>query len=125
MPARPNQQKTKRACYLAHVRHNEAGRPYLVCHACGLLLDPATQAWEADHIKRHAEYRGPDADDPSNVFPLCMRCARVKNPKDAREIAKGKRIGEKRVGIKGRGFRRPEGVKFDWSEGRYRRTDDE
>lgn len=69
----------------------------MVCHDCGVRLDPAIDRWEADHIRRHAE--GGD-DSPENVWPICVPCHRDKSKLDTTAVAKGKRCGAKRNGIK-------------------------
>lgn len=72
-----------------------------------------------DHIK--ALINGGENRE-SNIQILCEECHKKKTRVDVAEKARVNRIRSKHLGIKpkGRGFRRPEGAKFDWSAGRYR-----
>ena len=113
-----NSAKTRRECFETHRVKDHLGRWRLPCHVCNGSIDPIRDAWEADHIRRRAE-GGPDT--TNNVFPLCSRCAKVKNPADTREIAKGKRKGERLLGIRRHtgSLRRMSGYRYDWSSRRY------
>ena len=98
------------------------GQRHLKCHVCALLINPATRPWHADHIRRYAEG---GEDTPDNVFPICVPCHRAKSAKDTSEIAKGKRVYKRHFGVKrSKGFAKPKGAKWDWSQGRYVRGEE-
>lgn len=106
------QAKARRACFDAHKRTDEHGHIYLECHLCGGRINPAVEAWIAEHAVRHAL----TADDtPSNVRPAHARCAREKDKVDISENAKGKRVSDKHWGIdQKRGWWKPPGYKHNW-----------
>lgn len=94
---RPSQAKARRECFEAHKQADETGRVYLTCHICGGRIDPAREAWEADHVVR---YSVGGSDDASNVMPAHKKCHRTKTDDDVRENAKGKRVHDKFYGIR-------------------------
>ena len=117
-----NSARARHICLETHGREDHMGR-YMSCHVCGLRIDPVRTKWRADHIRRHAEG---GTESPDNLWPICLTCDGGVDGKAARDtsaIAKGKRMSGRHFGTqqKGRGFYRPKGVKFDWSQGRYRR----
>jgi 5-methylcytosine-specific restriction protein A len=65
--------------------------------------------------------------DLSNRGPAHVVCAKPKTAKEATDRAKVRRVAEKHFGAsRPKGFRKPKGAKFDWSQGRYVvRRDDE
>ena len=113
------QAKARRDCFHAHKRNDENGRVYLVCHICKSNIDPACEAWEAEHVLRKALE---SSDDPINVYPAHAKCHRTKTTEDNRETAKGKRVSDKHNGIRRKqGFSRVSGSKYNWETGRYER----
>ena len=118
-----NSTKARRICFQAHSFESD-GFIFLRCHVCKHELDPIREKWRADHIRRHAE-GGEDTAD--NLWPICMDCdggVGGKAAQDNKEVKKGKRVADKHFGVKQRGWRRPDGVKYDWKQGRYRKDDD-
>lgn len=78
---------------------------------------------EYDHYPVPAALGGAATLDNCRV--LNKRCHRILTAtKDVPDISKSTRVFEKRIGAREsrRGFRRPAGVKFDWSKGSYRRA---
>lgn len=115
-----NSTRARRVCFDAHKFVSPlTGKIVLQCHVCKREIDPVREEWRADHIRRHAEDGEESAD---NLRPICLACDGGKGGKaarDASEVAKGKRVRDRHYGIKARGWRRPDGVKFDWRKGRY------
>ena len=67
-----------------------------VCHICGEKIDGVREAWEADHI---IALEISDDDSDANIAPAHERCHRAnKTPKDAKIIAKAKRVKAKHEG---------------------------
>lgn len=94
--------KARRICVETHAWHNLLGRKCLSCHVCGDVIDlhKDPTKWRADHIRRHAEGGTETAE---NLWPICLDCDTGKDGKaanDTKEVAKGKRVGEKHYGIK-------------------------
>lgn len=115
--------RARRICFDTHKKHDERGT-FLLCRCCGRRIDPVRQSkeWRADHWPKRWADGGEDTSD--NLWPICIDCDAGPDGKaagDTREVAKRKRISDKHFGIrrKGNGFRRPHGMKFDWSRGRY------
>lgn len=108
------QSKARRNCFETHKRNDDAGNIYLDCHLCGGRINPAVEAWVAEHAVRHAL----TADDsPANVLPAHARCARAKDKIDISENAKGKRVSDKHFGIvKKSGWWKPDGYKHRWGQ---------
>ena len=95
---RPSSSKSRRECFDANSKSDETGRVYLVCHLCGTLIDPAKEAWEAEHVIPHA-FGG------TCLMPAHEKCHRVKtSTQDIPAIAKSKRLSDKHYGIKQRGW---------------------
>jgi 5-methylcytosine-specific restriction endonuclease McrA len=113
---RPSSAKARRECFESNRCVDHAGHIFLVCHLCGARIDPARDKWDADHTTPHA-FGGTD------LKPAHERCHRHKTSKtDVPAIAKSKRVSDRHFGIKRpKGFRKTEGVSFDWSTGRYER----
>ena len=86
--------------------------------ACGAVIHPARDRWEADHdvVRAHG-----GSDHPPNVRPLCYPCHRAKSGKDKSRIAKGQRQSDSIYGVKrpSSNLRKPEGMEYDWRRGRY------
>ena len=91
-----NSTRARKICFETHSRSLE-GRTVLDCHICTLIMDVVIDRWEADHIRRHAEG---GTDHPDNLYPICVPCHRIKSARDTTEVAKGKRYGQKHVGIR-------------------------
>lgn len=75
---------------------------------------------EYDHYPIPASLDGPATLDNCRV--LDKRCHRVRTAKiDNPALSKSQRIYEKRANARarGRGFRRPYGAAYDWTQGRY------
>lgn len=94
--------KCRRIVVETHAVKNPSGRLVLFCHCCGAVIDVIkdTRRWRADHIRRYAEG---GQDTPDNLFPICLDCDTGKDGKaahDAREVAKGKRVIDKHLGIR-------------------------
>lgn len=97
MGAPRNSTRDRRICFEAHKREDAAGK-YLICYLCQIKIRPATEEWEADHIRRHAEDGGSTGE---NLWPVHVKCHKVKtNTVDKKEIAKGKRVKDKVFGIR-------------------------
>jgi len=110
--------KARRICFDAHKWADETGRIMLTCHYKKHPINPAREAWRADHIRRFAE----DGEETAeNLWPICKRCdVLFKAPKDTKEVAKGKRVGERTYGIKQpKKSWKPEGYHYDWERQRY------
>jgi 5-methylcytosine-specific restriction endonuclease McrA len=116
-----NSERDRKICLDAH-SFDWNGSKHVKCHVCALPLNVATREWHADHIARHAEGGESTA---QNLWPICVPCHRAKSAKDTSEIAKGKRVAKRHFGVKrSKGFRKPAGAKFDWSQGRYVRGEE-
>lgn len=96
---RRNSAKCRRIVIEHHSFTNPAGRLVLRCHVGGEIIDVVKEPkrWEADHIRRWSEG---GEDTPENLRPLCSDCAAKKNPADTRDIAHGKRYGDKHLGVR-------------------------
>jgi hypothetical protein len=121
-----NSTKARRICFEAHKIQGLFTPWLLMCHRCKLMIDPVREKWRADHIIRHAEGGKETAE---NLWPICLTCdtgTEGKAAEDTRTVAKGKRNADRHFGIRrGTGFRKPpEGMKYDWSAGRYVRKDE-
>lgn len=113
--------RARRICFDAHKFTGPLGRPIMRCHLCKGFIDPVRDKWRADHIRRYAEG---GEDTPENLHPIHEACdVEFKAPNDTREVAKGKRMGNKHFGIertRSTFRRKPPGAKYDWAQGRYR-----
>lgn len=93
------------------------------CENCGQKIRPGNGP-VYDHIIP-TYVGGPPTLENCKV--LCERpCNRAKTDQNDRpEIDKTRAVLEKRAKArdKGRGWRRPDGVKFDWKQGRYRKDE--
>jgi len=87
------------------------------CHLCGRKIGGG-EYWQCDHVV--ALCNG-GANAESNLKPACRNCCHTKTAADVAEKSKVASMRKKHLLPKerGRGFRRPEGAKFDWSAGRY------
>ena len=109
MARREFSEKTKIAAF------NRAGGK---CEVCFTTIHSGA---EYDHIIE--EYLTHD-NRLENCKVLCAKCHGVKTQKSRPEVDKTRRILKKRANVKQRGWRRPDGVKYDWKQGRYRKDDD-
>lgn len=120
MSPRPNSTKTRREC-VEQNRYTDpvSGRVMMDCYLCGVAIDLALSttknsqhSWEAEHTSPHF-FGGED------VKPAHTSCHKTKTAKDQGDIAKSKRIQDKRYGIvRKQGFRKPpEGYVRDWKRG--------
>jgi 5-methylcytosine-specific restriction endonuclease McrA len=117
MDKRPSSAKARRECFEANKCVDHAGHIFLVCHLCGARIDPVRDKWDAEHVIPHA-FGG------TVLKPAHEKCHRQKTSNDdVPAIAKSKRVSDRHFGIKRpKGFRKTEGVKFNWSTGRNERT---
>jgi len=118
MSPRPSSTRTRRQCF-EHWRHETPHGWRMTCQCgCGQEFNPATQKWDADHliVREHG-----GSDDPPNVRPLLYDCHKVKTGKDKGDIAKGVRQSDSIYGVRQSRskLRRPEGMHYDWEQGRY------
>lgn len=83
---------------------------------------PLSHGVEFDHYPVPATER--DSDGLDNCVACCKTCHAFKTRTlDIPVQAKTKRVSDKHQGIdKPRGFRRPAGMKFNWSKGRYEKV---
>ena len=80
------------------MKHDENGRPYLICGFCNGKINPATEGWEAAHGV--ADYFG-----GKEGFPAHIKCHKHETTtKDIPAIAKSKRASDKHLGIKRKGW---------------------
>lgn len=97
MPRESQQQaKFRRDVFSANKQHDETGRIFLVCYVCNCRIDPACQAWDADHVTPH--FFGGQIG-----MPICKHCHKAKTADDVTTIAKSKRTYDKHYGIKRKG----------------------
>ena len=128
-----NSTKARRLCFATWKRTDEHGRIYMDCQcgqglrkSCGQRIYPGSpnrDAWRADHgVTRWAEG---GEDISTNLFPVFETCDReFKAPEDTSQIAKNKRIHDRRFGIKrAKGFYKPKGL-VRVGFGRYARSED-
>ena len=92
------------------------------CESCGVKIRPGHGP--------HYDHDRPDylAGEPTfeNCRCLCKTCHDAKTRETDRPmIDKSRAVYEKRIGAreKRRGFCRPDGLRFDWGAGRYRRSE--
>lgn len=128
MSPRPNSTKVRRECFEKH-RYTDpvSGRVMMDCYLCGGAIDVALSttknsphSWEAEHTSPHF-FGGED------VKPAHTTCHKVKTASDQGDIAKSKRIRDKRFGIvRKQGFRKPpEGYEYSWKARKYIRIGEE
>jgi 5-methylcytosine-specific restriction protein A len=87
-----------------------------ICCICSQRIDGVREAWD-EHVD---PLWLSGTNDMENRKPAHERCARVKTAKEATDRAKVQRVAERHFGAKRpKGFRKPKGAKFDWSQGRY------
>lgn len=87
-----------------------------ICHLCRGKISAADK-WDVDHILPLA-LGGPD--DESNLAPAHKVCHVAKSRVDVGRIRKADRQRAKFIGVKPPSkFKRPDGVRFDWRQGRY------
>lgn len=115
---RPSSTKVRRECFEINKYQCPLSKRWLMtCHLCGGVIDvikDGPDSWEAEHTV-------PFATGGTEVLPAHVDCHKVKTARDVKEIAKGKRSSAKHFGIerKRSKLRKPAGMKFDWSAGRY------
>lgn len=90
--------KCRRIVVRSQAFEGPGGRLLLKCHAGGEIIDVLKDAkkWRADHIVRYAEG---GEDTAENLRPICTDCDAIKAPDDTREVAHGKRYGDKHLGV--------------------------
>ena len=87
-----------------------------VCAICGGRIDGVREVWD-EHMT--PLWLG-GSNEEWNRKPVHARCARTKTAREATDRAKVRRVAEKHYGAaRPKGFRKPKGAKFDWSQGRY------
>ena len=91
------------------------------CHICGRQIAPG-EYWQCDHVKALIN-GGRNAED--NLAPACRNCCYAKTAEDVAEKSKVARIRAKHLGVKkpSRFPKKPPGTEYDWSRGRYVRTE--
>lgn len=90
------------------------------CHLCRQKIKVG-EAWELEHIVPW-ELTRDDSDE--NVKPAHASCHKAKTATDTRGIRKADRVKAKHIGVKKpSSFPKREGMKFNWSKGRYERAD--
>lgn len=94
---RPSSAKARRECFEENKISGAYGRPYLICHICNGKIDPAIDAWEAEHVIPHS-FGG------EQLKPAHYRCHKKKTVSDVGKIAKSKRASDKHLGIKKKGW---------------------
>jgi 5-methylcytosine-specific restriction protein A len=87
-----------------------------VCVLCGGQIT-VSDKWIVEHVKPlHLD----GTNDTDNLGPAHEICAKPKTAKEATARARGRSFIERHLGAKRpKGFRKPKGAKFDWSQGRY------
>lgn len=90
-----------------------------ICHMCGRVIR-AGERWILEHLK--AIING-GLNRESNLGLTCCLCLPKKNAADLAEKSETYHMRKKHVlpSEPSRGFRKPEGVKYNWSTGRYER----
>lgn len=91
-----NSNRARTICFDKHATCRN-GKFFMTCHICDREFDCSISTWEAEHLVPWA-LGGKDA--PDNLAPVHWECHKPKTQNDVREIAKGKRVMGKRLGIK-------------------------
>src|SRR3990167_9654543 len=87
-PTRGSSEEARRQCIAYWGMQTPMGMQ-LVCWRCGIIFNPATRRWVAEH-KTPLAHGGKD--EPPNIAPSCEPCAWEKTAvEDVPRIAKGKR----------------------------------
>jgi len=94
-----NSRRARQVCFDTHCMEDVRG-VYMICHCgrpqCKKRIDPVKDKWRADHNRRWAEG---GRDTPANLWPILAICdLEFKAPRDARWVAKGRRIAKKMRG---------------------------
>jgi 5-methylcytosine-specific restriction protein A len=93
------------------------------CERCGAEIRPGNGP---EYHHKYKPAREPGSNTLDNCEVLCRKpChATITAMETIPQQSKNKRVFEKRIRARQsrRGFRRPGGVKFDWSRGSYRRS---
>lgn len=95
--ARKRNSKRARAIVLAKHSYVERGRYFMKCHLCKLPIDVEFSTWEAEHI---VPFALGGKDDTDNLAPVHWACHKPKTSGDITMMSKGKRVKEKRLGVK-------------------------
>ena len=91
------QAKARRECFHQHHQYDAKGA-YMTCHICGGRIELAVEGWEASHTIAYA-FGGEE------VLPAHVKCHRKKtSEQDVPAIAKSKRVSDKHLGIKKKGW---------------------
>ncbi|MGL4810641.1 MAG: hypothetical protein ACRCXM_02600 [Beijerinckiaceae bacterium] len=97
MRSSAEQAKARRACFQDHHQHDDRGC-FMTCHICKGRINVAVEGWEAEHVIPHG-FGG------TEVLPAHVGCHRQKtSTQDVPAIAKSKRVSDKHVGIKRKGW---------------------
>lgn len=97
------------------------------CHISGRKIKPG-ERWDAEHVIALCNWLptddAPHGNRESNLKPALASKHPEKTAQDVAEKALVYRKRSKHLGIdKPKGFRRPPGMKFNWSKGRYERAE--
>lgn len=98
------------------------------CHISGRKIGPADE-WDSDHVIALVNWNptpeAPHGNRESNIKPALKMPHREKTAQDVAEKSKVARIRAKHLGIKkpSRFPKKPPGTEYDWSRGRYVRTE--
>jgi len=97
MTKRASSTKVRRQCF-EYWRHLTDHGWRMRCRCgCDVEFNPATTAWEADHLIVHAHG---GSDEPPNVRPLLAACHKKKTAKDVGKIAKAQRQSDSVYGVR-------------------------
>lgn len=91
-----NSTRARKICLDTHAICR-GGKFFMVCHLCRNEFDVSMSTWEAEHL---VPWALGGRDTPDNLAPVHWECHKPKTKNDVREIAKGKRVMSKRLGVK-------------------------
>ena len=116
--------KIRRKCFEYWRYQTEHGWRMRCRCGCEIEFNPATEAWEAEHLIPSG-LNG--SDDPPNVRPFLSKHQALKTKKDVKDIAKAKRVSDQTYGVRraSSSLRKPPGLKWNWDRRRYERSDRE
>jgi hypothetical protein len=93
------------------------------CCICHGQIDGVREKWIDEHELSLWLGGGNELENRGIAHVIC---AKPKTAKEATDRAKVRRVAEKHFGAtRPKGFRKPKGAKFDWSQGRYVRREPE
>lgn len=99
MSGKRNSREAREICRRTHLKLDEHGREYMICHCCGVRFHPKITAWRADHYPRRWSEGGRNT--PDNLMPILRKCDEGREGKaaaDTRQVAHGRRVAEKSYG---------------------------